>query len=71
MSTLKERITPDTLLEGVVLTIAVYLATKVFEPVLSVLFFIALGVGVYLAIRNRGALGEKLSEIKNYFKNII
>jgi hypothetical protein len=64
---IKEKITPDTLLEGVVLAVAVYLAIKVFEPLFTVAFFVAIGVGLYLAVRNRETLIQKLSDIKDYF----
>lgn len=67
MYNLKERITPDTALEAIVLAVAAYLAIKVFEPLLTVAFFVAIGVGLYLAVRNREKLIEKLKNVKDYF----
>ena len=44
MYNFKERITPDTLLEGALLVVAAYLAIKIFEPLLTVAFFVAAGI---------------------------
>ena len=66
---LKEKITSETALETVAVVFAVFLILKVFEPILTVAFYVAIGVGVYLLIRNRETLKQKWANLKEYIKS--
>lgn len=69
MYNLKERITPDNVLEGALLVVAAYLVIKIFEPLLTVAFLVAAGIVIYLGIRNREKLKTKIANLIEYIKS--
>jgi len=68
---LKDRFNLDSILEVAILAVAAILAIKLFGGLLDVVLFVALGVIVYVGIRNRDLLMAKLKKLQEKAKDLV